>query len=161
MEENSKLTNDIEIRAYNPLYISPSISGEKREIEIFSNASHFAESAIENIEHKYKTDPYLVHSSRRIITTFTVLLSVTKPILDGRQPTPVDILNLIADFSKVKRYQDAFEEHCKELDGWMADAYVNILEYLKHDITGDKAETTKEHAKALRDMAKTYLATQA
>lgn len=129
---------------FNPLYINPELSGIERKIEIFSKASLFADVTQAIYELNGKGDPYFTSLNRNISTTIIILLELTVPEVDGRQPTPEDLQGIINDFSRAQRYRDALKHRQDSIE------YSYIIDIIDKQLLGENSKKIDEQATGLR-----------
>ena len=144
-------------KGFNPLYISSRIPEHNKMYEVVKRAALFADVMQGINDMKGKGDPYFNSINRSMTVNFSIMLGITMPDLDGRQPTPADVQYLINNFGKVKKYQDALEKYNKKLTGEQTNALGFVLDYLKNDITGDGADKMKEQSRGLRNIMNEFL----
>ena len=137
---------------FNPLYISSHVPDWDRNREIIKKATLFADVMQFINDMKGKGDPYFNSLNRSITTAFTILLEKTYPALhSGKQPTPVDLQSLINNFSRVRKYFEAF----KKLPD--AHEFEFVMDFIENDILGKSGETITKHANGLRTIMNEFL----
>lgn len=92
-------------KGFNPLYISPELSPNQRNIEVFRKARMFSDVLQALYDQSGKSDPYFTSLNRNMTTMVSILVLVTYPWLhNGEQPVVTDIQEVINDFSTIKKY---------------------------------------------------------
>lgn len=91
---------------YNPLYVSPSIKGIKRDITITDNANIFSSVMKALYDMSGSTDAYFVSVNNSITIAIAKLLMLTFEDVHHRQPHPGDLQNCINSFELTRPYLD-------------------------------------------------------
>ena len=139
---------------FNPLYISPRIPEWQKTREIVKRATLFADVMQAINEIKGKGDPYFTSINRSVTVAFSICLCVTFPSMEGRQPTPADVQEMVNNFTKIKKYA----ERLKSLNTEYGDnRYGFVLDFIEYDILGKGAEKMMEQARGLRMMMNEFL----
>lgn len=73
-----------------------------------------------------KTNPYFTNASVRAVRNLVILLKVTFPVLEGRDPTLEDVLCCLNDFSRVEKYVKYLES-----DYVLSEKWGSVIDYFK------------------------------
>ncbi|WP_459195648.1 type IV secretory system conjugative DNA transfer family protein [Wukongibacter baidiensis] len=136
---------------FNPLYISPSIPEWSRKREIVKRATLFADVMQIVYEMNGKSDPYFTSINRIATTTTSILLCVTFPLVEGRQPTPRDVQEVINNLDRVKPYY----KKLKEID--TNNEYQVIKDIIENEFLGLKRQEFEKHCSGLRTQLNNFL----
>lgn len=95
---------------FNPLYISKGMTRQERALEVVKKSIILADVMQALYEMGGKGDPYFTGLNRSLTTTITILLLHTyERIHPGKNPTLIDVQEIINDFSKALPYLQEFE----------------------------------------------------
>ena len=144
---------------FNPLYISPKIPSYKRNQEIVKRATLFADVMQAINEMKGKGDPYFTSINRSMTVAFSICLCVTMPDLDGRQPTPADVQEVVNDFSRIDEKGHSYYQRLLEKNEELGDdnVYGFVIDFISYDILGKGADKMMEQSRGLRMLMNEFL----
>lgn len=89
---------------FNPLYISPSLSGVARDVDITNKATIFADVLQCLYEASGSGDAYFISLNNSVTIAICKLLMLTFSVIHRRQPNPGDVQLCINDFSLCEPY---------------------------------------------------------
>ncbi|XBX10688.1 TraM recognition domain-containing protein (plasmid) [Enterocloster clostridioformis] len=102
------LTNDNQQKTdfigFNPLYISPTLNGVARDVDITNKATIFADVLQCLYEASGSGDAYFISLNNSVTIAICKLLMLTFSVLHKRQPNPGDVQLCINDFSLCEPY---------------------------------------------------------
>lgn len=144
---------------FNPLYISPRIPAYKRNQEIVKRATLFADVMQAINEMKGKGDPYFTSINRSMTVAFSICLCVTMPLLDGRQPTPADVQEVVNDFKRIDEDGHSYYKKLLDVNDELGDdnVYGFVIDFISYDILGKGAEKMMEQSRGLRMLMNEFL----
>lgn len=89
---------------FNPLFISPTLTGVNRDIDITNKANIFSDVLQCLYEASGSGDAYFISLNNSVTIAICKLMMITFESLNDRQPTPLDVQLLINDFSMCEPY---------------------------------------------------------
>ena len=159
-------------KGFNPLYISPELSPNQRNIEVFRKARMFSDVLQALYDQSGKSDPYFTSLNRNMTTMVSILVLVTYPWLhNGEQPVVTDIQEVINDFSTIKKYIYALAKIVGVGDDLMSERditaenlakrkfgqYQFIISQLSFDLLGAGRTKMEEQVRGLRIIINEFL----
>lgn len=159
-------------KGFNPLYISPELSPNQRNIEVFRKARMFSDVLQALYDQSGKSDPYFTSLNRNMTTMVSILVLVTYPWLhNGEQPVVTDIQEVINDFSMVRKYIYALAKIVGVGDDLMSEKditaenlakrkfgqYQFIISQLSFDLLGAGRTKMEEQVRGLRIIINEFL----
>ena len=145
-------------KGFNPLYISPLLSESRRLYETVKRASLMADVMQSVYEMRGKGDPYFTSINRMMTVSFAICLIVTMPVLDGRQPTPMDVRNMVNDFDRIRDYYKELRIINAGLTGEYENYYGFVIDYIGKDVLISDNDKLKRESNGLRTLMNEFLA---
>ena len=144
---------------FNPLFISPNIPSWKRPQEVVKRATLFADVMQSIHELKGKGDPFFTSINRTVTVSFSICLIVAYPEIEGRQPNPADVQDVVNNFSRIKKYYEVLVKvnNALKQDETIGNIYGFACDFIKLDILGAGSADMFDHSRGLRMMMNEFL----